>query len=437
MSRRWAILATLSAFFAATGVAAGDEELTLTRAVEIARHRSPAVRAARANAASEAAQEDVVRANYYPSLTAQVTGQGAAARTVNPANNGTLFTAVVYSAGGQGQVNAQWTLYDFGHTAGLVDNAEGQRLGAVAGVGVADWTVIANTANAYVTLVYSEELRDVTKATLDQRERMVTIAKGLIKAGLQPPLEEIRSIARAEAARRDLATAEAALVDARIVLAAYLGLDPKTAIRATVPHLARLDIDVRTAMKMAEHVPAVVLADAAVTQYQGTVDANVAQYRPTLSFAGNGSYTFNRYDSLAATLTQSSASGQLLLSVPIFEPNIAPSVTAAKELVANAVGTADQARQDAREEAARAVAAIELVGSQLEYARKAADGAAGVLTMVQARYIQGLSSPIELIDAETADAAARIARTQAEQAYQLAIVREYVAVARKIAEEGS
>lgn len=419
---------------------ADESGLTLGRALEIARHRSPAIRAARANWLSEKAQEDVARANYYPSLTAQVAGQGEAIRQANPVPPGsalppgTFFTTVSYVGSGQGSLTAQWTLYDFGHTAGLVENAVAQKVGALAGVGVADLTVIANTANAYMTLAYSEQLRDDTKATLDQREKMVALAKGLIKAGLQPPLEEIRASARAEAARRDLVGAEAALVDARVVLATYLGLTPTAPLKVKPPHLPPIDMDVKTAMRESQHLPAVEVANAAVAQYQGSVDANVAQYRPTLAFQGSGSYTFNRYDTATGLQSTGNAIGGLVVSVPIYEANIAPSVVAAQELVNNAVGTADQARQDAAEEAARSVEACGLAETFLIHAKKAAEGAAGVLTVVQARYIQGLSSPLELIDAETSDSTARVARTQAEFAYELAIIRVLVATGRKIEE---
>jgi outer membrane protein TolC len=160
----------------------------------------------------------------------------------------------------------------------------------------------------------------------------------------------------------------------------------------------------------------------------------VAQYRPTLAFQGSGSYSFARYDTQTGTQSTGSAAGGLVLSVPIFEPNIAPSIDASEELVANAQGTADQARQDAREEAARSVEACALDESYLQHARKAAEGAAAVLTIVQARYTQGLSSPLDLIDAETAESTARVAKTNAEFQYKLAIVRVLVATGRKVEE---
>jgi outer membrane protein TolC len=57
-----------------------------------------------------------------------------------------------------------------------------------------------------------------------------------------------------------------------------------------------------------------------------------------------------------------------------------------------------------------------------------------VLTVVQARYVQGLSDPLELIDAENSDADARVAVVNAELAHALAEVRLIVATGRRIEE---
>lgn len=83
----------------------------------------------------------------------------------------------------------------------------------------------------------------------------------------------------------------------------------------------------------------------------------------------------------------------------------------------------------------RAVLQVRSDAAALASATKAAEDAAGVLTVVQARYLQGLSGPLELIDAESSDAAARIARVQADYAYDLGIVRALVATGRPLVED--
>ena len=427
----------LGTLFAERAARAEGEAISLAAAIEIGRRHAPELRAAKTNAESEAAQDDVARANYYPSFVASLGGQGLGTRGTQPLPPPAtgVFGYVSYAGAANGGLNVQWTLYDFGKTGGAVANADAQYAAAVATVAATDITVISNVANAYMNLVYGEKLRDIAKTTLDERERLVVLAKGLVKNGLQPPLEEIRASARAEAARRDLASAEATAFDTRAVLAALLGVSPTATFRVSLPHLPRLTLDPAAAMREADRLPVVVAAYALVDAKRGVEDANRSRYLPTIAFQGSASYTLTRFDTERATQTAANGTAGLTLTETLFDPSIAPGIDAAHANTANAQAIADQARRDAREEAARAALGLRSADAMLEHAHKAAEAAAGVLTIVQARYLQGLSSPLELIEAETADSDARTAEGTDELAFAIASVRLYVATGRKIQEE--
>jgi outer membrane protein len=416
--------------------AAQEQSLTLSRALELGRQRAPSLKGARARAESAEANIDEQRANYYPTLSANVTGNGAAVRDTQPAPPPTdLFAFVNYSAAISGGTSVRWTLWDFGRTSGSVAAAEANHTSAVASLAGTELGVMSDVANAYVSLHYKEQLREVTKATLNQREKLVVIAKGLIKAGLQPPLEEIRASARAEAARLQLATAEADVYDARAVLAALLSLDPAAPLKVAPPRLPRLDMESALAMREAEHLPSVASATADHDAKESAADAAQARYLPTLSLAIDDKYTLTRSDKTDVILNTRQATAALVVSVPIFDASIGPNLTGARADAATSAATLEQARRDARSEAARAAFAVRTTNVALEHARRSADGAAAVLQIVQARYIQGLSSPLELIDAESSDADARIQRTQSELAHALAVVRLMVATGKKIVED--
>jgi outer membrane protein len=213
-----------------------------------------------------------------------------------------------------------------------------------------------------------------------------------------------------------------------------VGLDPTAPLHVSIPRLPRIETNSRAALRAAEDLPAVVAADRAVEASKASVAAAQAQYLPTLSLQANGSYTVTRYDTTDSPYSTASASAGLVVSVPVFEAALAPGVAAARAGADNSQASADLARRNAREEAARAWAGADSLESMLEHARKAAEDAAGVLAIVQARYLQGLSSPLELIDAESSDSQARVAETQAELGSALAIVRLLVATGRKVEE---
>jgi outer membrane protein TolC len=429
------IAATLS--LASASVGAQEPTLTFQHAMELGRKRAPELRSARANARSEDAQDDVARGAYYPRLAASLSGQAVNQRTAQlivPQMTGS-FTYTNTAGTAQGSVNLQWTLYDFGKTAGAVRNADAQLAQAIANVGDTTLDVEQVIAAAYMNFAYGEKLRDVAKQTLDTRERFLTIAKGLIKQGLQPPLEEIRATARADASRRDLANAVANALDAKAVLAALLGLDPNAPLSVEVPKLHRPNLDVNSAMRAAEHIPSVIEAYEGVNSAEAAADTAQAQFLPTVSLQAGATYGLTRYDTYGDTLNNRNASALLVVSGPLFDATLAPGLRAAREGAKRVRANADTLRRNAVEAASRAAIAVTMNETALAQARKAAEGSGNVLTIVQARYIQGLSSPLELIDAETEDSDARTAEAQAELGYALAIVNLCIATGTPFRED--
>jgi multidrug efflux system outer membrane protein len=416
---------------------ADEQALTLTQALAMGRRRAPSLRAARAHAASTEANVDEQAAAYYPTLSATLTAAGTGTRDTQPAPAGGLFAYVDYSGAFTGATSVRWTLYDFGRTAGNVASAEAGRASAAASAASTALGVENDVANAYCNFYYKEELRHVAEDTLVEREKLVDLAKGLVKAGLQPPLEEIRAAARAEQARLTLANASADRDDARAQLATLLGLDPRSRPTVAAPRLPPVRIDLDSAQRSAEELPSVASAYADYHSKEATASNAAARYLPVVSLAIDDSYVFTRHDSNRLFLDTRRASGSLVVSVPIFDASIAPNLAGARYDAVAASAVAEQAKRDARGEAVRATLAARATAVALEHARLAADGAATVLAVVKGRYLQGLSSPLELIDAESSDADARTARAQAELAQTLAVIRVLTAIGRPIVETPS
>ncbi|HEV8200031.1 MAG TPA: TolC family protein [Candidatus Polarisedimenticolia bacterium] len=439
---------------AGEGRAPGQEPaqapLTLTRALELARQRAPALVAARAQVRSAEAGADEQRSAYLPSVAAIVSVTGASVRDTEPAPPPIgRFTSVDHSASGSGTASLRWTVYDFGRTGSAVDAAAAGASAASARAAAADLDVAAAVASAFVTLHHRRRLREVAGAIVAQRERLAVIAKGLVKAALQPPLEELRAASRAEAARVLLAGAETDLDDARAALASLLALDAAAPLPLAAPRLPQIDpgpvptpaalvaSDPAIAARSAEELPSVAAARADHDARVAAARAAAARYRPALALSIDASYALARHADFDASLDTRQATGTLAVSVPILDLSIAPGVARARADAEAARAAADQARRDAVTEAARAALAVRTTGAAVEHARRAAEVAATVLEVVQARYVRGLSSPLELIDAESADADARVAAVKAELARDLAIVRVYAATGRKLVEINS
>jgi outer membrane protein TolC len=194
-------------------------------------------------------------------------------------------------------------------------------------------------------------------------------------------------------------------------------------------------IDMHEAVLAAAQLPVVTAAYDTVASNKGALDGAQSLYLPTFAVQATGSYQAVRNNVQPDWATTGSAYGLLTVSQTIYDPTIAPKIRTARHNMENAAWLAEQAKRDAGEEASRAVLGMSAAMATLEAARKAAEDAAKVLAVVQARYVQGLTSPLEVIDAETADADARTQVAQSELADALAVVRLCFAVGRPVQEE--
>ena len=122
------------------------------------------------------------------------------------------------------------------------------------------------------------------------------------------------------------------------------------------------------------------------------------------------------------------ASAILALTVPLFDATIPAAVDGATAEASVAAAQLAGATRDAKSEAARAAVAVR---QRRQRNRACAQGRRCFGHRLRRRqgalHAQGLASPIELIDAESTEAEARIARTNAEMAQALGVVRLLVA----------
>jgi outer membrane protein TolC len=411
--------------------------LTLSKALELAAKRAMTLTAAHFREASAEAALRNAGANYYPTLTVNLSGGGSAVRDAQPApppSNG-LFSYSNYAATGSGAVALRWTVFDFGRTSESVTSAQAEHALATADRSDVGLTVVNDVATAFLTLHHQQRLRDAAAATLAQRERTSAIAHGLVLSGMQPPLEELRASARVDAASLQLSSADAAVIDARIVLAALLLVPAQQLQSIAPPRLSKAEAAVTTSKFVAESIPSVRVARAEHRAKLADSRAAAARYLPTLSLNLDAEYRVARYDHTDLAFNTRSATGTVIASLPLFDATIGAGLDQARADASNAFSLAEQTVRDAQRESTRALAALNATQRALVPARRAAQGAAVVLEVVQARYTQGLCTPIELIEAETSDTASRTALIQTELAHDLALVRAAKALGTPLAED--
>jgi outer membrane protein len=445
--KRWVGLvagatAAACALFAAS---ASAETLSLSQAIEMGVQNNPGVRAAKARTTAADAQTTIARAGYLPNLSVEggaiVSGNGfdgsLPTRAPPPLPPEIASSNVAYQYGGIATARVNWNLWDFGKTSNSVASADANLDATAANQREIASTTAGTIAQSYLTLYYQERLFEVATATLATRDKLAAITRGLVQSKILPPMEEIRSSSRLEAARRDMERAKAGVDDARTQLAITLGMDPNAPLKLSQPKLAQAPLDPTGAVKEAESKRAALTAsERALESRRADSDAATSQFMPTLLVTSFGTMTFEHEDPLDFRQNRRSGQAQLLLREN-FDFSLFARVSQAKANEAAAEADLEATRRDVRSDAVRASISVRATTAQLEHAKKAEEGSQAVRAIVEARYIRGLSSPLELVDAEDADIDARVTRIQTELDHSLAVVRLCIATGRPIAEEGT
>lgn len=411
---------------AQTAVAA--PRVTLGEAVTRAAAQPPMVLAALARARAAAAQVDVAAAARLPTLTA--TGDSSLAFSDREIQPGARFQGLAWSSsvGLQGRM----VLWDFGRTGNAVEAAEHGEAAARADARGASRTAMSAAAVAYFTVLSDRELVASVQATVAQREAHLRIATGLVEVGSRPPIERTRAQVDLDAARMDLTSAEANERNDRAALAAALGMDPAVGVEVlpVAPDALAADDDpARAATTAVATRPEFAAARARLAQAEAQAAATRAARNPTLSASVNGSVNY------AEVLTgrtpggiSEQVNGGLVLSWPLVDYGVRANIAAAEANAAAARATLDAQALTVRTEAVQAAIAVQTARATLGQAERLAAGAAANLELAEGRYQGGAAPLLELIDAQAADATARVAVVRARLGLQLARVRLLAAV---------
>jgi outer membrane protein TolC len=411
------------------------QALKLAEAVALARDRSPRVHAALARAAAAAAAVDRSRAGLLPYVALQASG-------VAFATNGQAYSGGVVSMTtsdgyfvGQGAVNVQWVLWDFGHTSSLTDAARSGVGSASQSTRAAEQVAMAEAAVAYLGLLGDEDfVRSAEEARAD-REHVLEMTHRMVTGGYRPLVDETRARVALDMANLEVRTAQATRDNDAVTLASALGVAPATVFRLTPPG----PIDVGGEVDIAAPVGArgdVAGAAARVEQARHALDAAVRAYLPAVSASGSGALLYARDRATVAgstTVTQQpgeTIQGAITLTVPIFDPVVRAGVRASEAALGEAQAGLAEVTLAAQTETSRAALAARSTQLILEEAERFAVGAAANLAAVEERYSSGVESALALADAEREDAFARLAIVRARVAVDVAKVRVLAAASR-------
>ena len=389
--------------------------LTLEQAEKLAIISSPEVAASLLNAAAANQVTLEVHSAAFPTAVANFTSAGAVPSSQLAA--GSLTNSNVFNriAGG---VSASQLITDFGRTGALTASARFRALARAEVAKVTQAQILLQVDRAFYAVLRAQSVLRVAQQTVGARQtvsdQITALGEVQLKSGLdvsfaQVNLSEARLLlvnaeSDVEAAQAELAAALGLQERQQFVLADPVGLlepppDPVTLVRTSLAARPEL-LSLR--------------ADRAAADQFSLAEQDLR--KPTVSALGSFGYIPLRQNNLRSRY----AAVGVNVSIPIFNGHLfsareAEAELRAREAAQNVKIQENRISRDVQIAFLNAASAYRRVGLTAELASQAGRG----LELAQARYDLGLSSIVELSQAQLNKTSADIANSTAKYDYRL------------------
>jgi NodT family efflux transporter outer membrane factor (OMF) lipoprotein len=382
-----------------------DERLRQLIATALRNNRD--LRVAVLNVELARAQYDIRDADRFPSVGAVVSGS----RT--PKSGGGTTSA--YTAG---LAISSWEIDFFGRIKSLSEAALAQYLGTEEGRKAAQITLVSTVANTWLNLVADEELLALTRQTLTTREESLRLSRLRFENGATSELDFRLAQSLFESARVAFAQQQRQRAQDLNTLALLIGEAVPTNFQAsaTTASLSLPDLPAGTPSDVLVRRPDVRQAEQQLVAANANIGAARAAFFPRISLtAGVGSASSELSGLFKGGSWGWTVAPQLLL--PIFDAgrNQAGlrSANVSRDI---AIAQYEKSIQSAFREVADALAGRATLGEQLQAQANVVEAESVRFRLSELRYNNGVSSYLDLLDAQRSLFTAQQALIQARLA---------------------
>ena len=388
--------------------------LTLAEAEKLAIQNNPQFGAAKLNAAASYEVPVELRANALPTMFGSITAVGADSGSRLAA--GGLNNPVVYNRVGSG-VSISQLISDFGRNGNLVESA---KLRAQAQDQVTETTraqILLGTDRAYFAVLRAQSVLKVAEQTLDARKLVVDQVTALAQSNLKSQLDVSFASVNLSDAKLLLAGARNDIQAAQTQLVTAMGIPGQKAIELSEEPMPDILPDqvaplIQGALQKRPELANIHLEQSAAERF---AQAERALQYPTIGLFGTAGVVPVGQDVIPRTYGAVGVN----INVPIFNGGLFKARRTEADLRAKAVAQngndlANRISRDVKVAYLNASTAFERLGltaQLLEQAKLALD-------LSQSRYDLGLSSIIELSQAQLNLTSAQIVSASAKYDYQ-------------------
>ena len=387
--------------------------LTLAGVIEQALCNNPQTRQSWTAARIQAAQVGRSRADYLPEVS--IDGQASAGRTW-PADGGT-FSQESYSA----SATVSYLLFDFGLRDANLDSARQLLVAANWSHNAALQSVFLFAIQSYYQLFAAGANVEAALEAEKASEESLKAAETRYRVGTGTPADRLQAKTAYSQALLIRTRAEGERRTAAGVLANAIGLDADAEVELAPPRLQApdptTDARVRELVDYARMLrPDLAAAEAKIQAARAQVRAAQAAGRPTISLTG----TAGLADSNSASLASSGAVG-IRVSIPLFTGyRNTYDIRSAEIQVEASQADRDQLRNQVSLDVWRAYQALATERTALVNAEDLLQSALESENVARGRYKAGAGNLIDLLNAQSAAAAARFQSVQTRYNWHLA-----------------
>jgi outer membrane protein TolC len=399
------------------------EVFGLPEAVGFALANNPRLRAARAEADRARGQSEVAFAPFLP--TVHLSYRFAAFSSEIQPNSEQLSVVVGLGEGtqafAQGELQLQWTVHDFGRTAGRYGRAVSQQRIAELRARRAEETVAFDTTAAYLQVLYARASRVVREQSVRRAEAVLKDTIARRKGGVAEREDVLRAEVQLSETREALATARKDELDAVARLNQVMGRNVSLPLKVRdVEGRPEFALTLATCLEIAAaRRPETEIARLGVAAAQYGLDAARAEFCPRIFVKG----LVSRVDGEGVEVGDVEAAG-LHFEQRIYSGGalVGQRASAAAE-VRGALAGGQQILDLIALEVNLAFREIATARERIGLAETSIAQAAENLRLVRVRYLNGNATPTDIVDAETT-------LTRSQQRFHAAIYEYLTALAR-------
>jgi outer membrane protein len=394
--------------------------LTVAQAEQMALRNNPNISVARLLALAQAQVTRQVRSAEFPTATGDLTA--VESHLDSRITAGTLNNPSIYDRAAGGLTVSQ-LITDFGRTHNLVQSAKSNARAQVENERATELDIVLTVDQAFYQALTAQAVLRVAQQTVAQRQATGDQVTALTRAKIKSDLDLSFANVQVSQASLMLVDAKSNEQAAMAALDDVLGLESDQQYSLvdetdTNPPAAPEDAEalVKSALGARPDLAAMNDESVAAKQYS---TAQRELWMPTISALGAVGGTPVRADQIQSSWYGAAGAN---ISIPVFNGSLFNAEAKEAKLRAQADrekvrGLRDAIARDVRTAVLNARAAFQRIGVTQELLKQANFA----LDLAQARYKIGLSSIVELTQAQLAQTQAEIANTSARYAYQTAL----------------